>query len=293
MNRVCAVIVTYFPSADLPGNVQALVPQVDEVVLVDNATEGAARAFLEQALQASPKVRLLAQAENLGIAAALNIGARHASEQGYTWLATFDQDSRVSEGYIGTLLEGAKLHPQPEQIALLAPRYVNALWTRAKSMNYAAAPTTPYLPILSTWTSGNLLNLEIWAKIGGFREEYFIDYVDHDYCLRCGRAGYAVLEIPQARLEHRLGSPTTHQLGGLRFLVTHHSPLRRYYKARNALLLYKENLLHYPYFVLRNAASYAWETLKMLLWEQRRLEKLAMMAAGFADALRGRMGRYG
>ena len=61
--------------------------------------------------------------QNLGIAAALNLGVKHAIGVGFDWVCTFDQDSRVSEGFIFKMLETYQQAPHPEKVALLAPSY--------------------------------------------------------------------------------------------------------------------------------------------------------------------------
>ena len=290
--KTCAVIVTYFPSAELLENVRRLISQVDEIVIVDNDSQGESKQYIEQ-LVGQEKITLLLQNQNWGIAKALNLAAEYALERGYSWLATFDQDSQVSVGYIAGLLEMLQHHPQPQHIAILAPQYFNPLWAKNKSMNLSRSDSGLYQTIPTTWTSGNLLNLQAWRAVKGFREGFFVDYADLEFCLRLRRAGWLILESTQVVLQHRLGNPSAHWVGGIRVLVTHYSPLRRYYKTRNALVLYKENLLPHPGFVLRNALALGWETLKMLIWEQQRRVKLTMMLRGVLDALQGRMGRYG
>src|SRR3954454_15529715 len=99
---VLAVIVSYNPGPDFPENLRALRAQVDDVVVVDNASsdfEGGGRAW------AAGGCRILANESNLGIAAALNQGVGEALLAGADWLATLDQDSRVPDGAILRLLE--------------------------------------------------------------------------------------------------------------------------------------------------------------------------------------------
>jgi GT2 family glycosyltransferase len=54
-------------------------------------------------------------------------------------------------------------------------------------------------------TSGNLLKVSAFERIGGFREDLFIDSVDFDFCLRLKKSGYRIMRCNQAILYHSLG----------------------------------------------------------------------------------------
>src|SRR6266700_3504589 len=79
--RICAVIVTFHPEPSLVENVELLRTQVSEVFIVDNGSDANSRVLLEQ-IEGKPGVHTLRNERNLGIAAALNIGVRHAMAGG-------------------------------------------------------------------------------------------------------------------------------------------------------------------------------------------------------------------
>lgn len=41
--------------------------------------------------------------------------------------------------------------------------------------------------------SANLVNVEVYKKLGKYREEYFIDCVDYEYCLRARENQYSII----------------------------------------------------------------------------------------------------
>ena len=47
MNRICAVIVSYNPDDSIISNVNSLIPQVDEVVIVDNGSRACSKVHLD------------------------------------------------------------------------------------------------------------------------------------------------------------------------------------------------------------------------------------------------------
>src|SRR6202044_2225279 len=94
--------------------------------------------------------------------------------------------------------------------------------------------------VKSVITSGSLIPLAVHAAVGAFRDEFFIDYVDSEYCFRARAQGYRVIRTTQPLMSHTIGAPTRHSLLGLSKWTTNHSPDRRYYIARNDTVMLRE-----------------------------------------------------
>ena len=77
-------------------------------------------------------------------------------------------------------------------------------------------------------TSGTLTSLKAFANLGPFRADFFIDFVDSEYCLRARKAGYRILVSPHARIRHRVGSKRRVALLGVGVSPMHHGALRKY-----------------------------------------------------------------
>src|SRR5688500_10357031 len=90
-SRTCAVVVTYFPDADVLRRARAIASQVGTMVVVDNGS-GPAHDDTLHSLTSIPNLTLLRNDTNLGLAGALNQGLRWAQEHGYVWGLMFDQD---------------------------------------------------------------------------------------------------------------------------------------------------------------------------------------------------------
>ena len=101
----------------------------------------------------------------------------------------------------------------------------------------------PCTPVFSTAliTSGTLLNLSLFQKIGGFDENLFIDAVDHKYTIKSLFAGYKIIQFPCIQLTHQIGTLVKRASIKTLFLIKKtkklHSPLRCYYVYRNNLYL--------------------------------------------------------
>ena len=290
---ICAVVVSYHPAAELIENMAALLEQVDEVVIVDNGSGEDAKELLER-LGGHPKVNVIYNRENLGIAAALNIGVRHAKAAGHQWVATFDQDSKVTPDMIETMLQVYDTYPQKEKVASLSPRYENQSTgqistSRSKPLREDGLP---YAEVLVVMTSGNLLKLSVFDMVGYFNEALFIDHVDTEFCLRCAAYGYKILEVNDAILLHCIGFPAQHRILWKVKTTTNHSSLRRYYVARNSIYIYKRFILDFPAWVAHDAVKFIKLIIMLMLFEKDRGQKMAAIFKGIVHGLSGRMGKY-
>jgi rhamnosyltransferase len=281
--RVCAVVVTYNPKPSFLENVAALSEQVDRIVVVDNGSSRETQVHLA-GLESRLGCKVIRNRQNLGIAAALNIGVRYATEAGFDWVATFDQDSRVSDGFISLMLETYRRAPHPEKIAIVAPAYVD----RETGAPCKAARASDG-SLLSAWSSGSMMPVSAIRSVGAFDESLFIDRVDTDFCLRARRKGALILQS-SAVLFHSLGRTTYHRLFGRNFEMTNHSAGRRYYITRNRLRLLGRYWMDRQW-ARRECWEILTENIAVLLVEDHKWQKLRAIIRGAVDALRGKTGK--
>ncbi len=281
--RVCAVFVTYNPDPAFLDNIAAVAPQVGHVVVVDNGSGSETQQCL-LTLEARQKCTVIRNQENLGIAAALNLGVKYAIEAGFDWIATFDQDSRVSEGFVSQMLETYQKTQHPEKVAIIAPTYVDR--ESGVPQPIMQAGNGEYLV---TMASGNMLPLSAVQSVGTFDESLYMDYVDTEFCLRARRKGMIIIQSP-AILFHALGRLTHHRFLVRGFGTTNHSAARRYYITRNRLRLLMKYTADWPW-TWRDAKAMIAEAAKIALVEDNKWKKFRAMAAGTADALSGKKGK--
>jgi rhamnosyltransferase len=291
-NGICAIVVTYGPGPEVPANLDAILRQVQRLIIVDNEVTAASRERLGP-FASHPAVECFFNQENLGIAAALNQGVERALAGGFAWIATFDQDSRVPEGYMDALRAAHAGYPGREKVAVLAPLY------RDRSLGFVYSASGPVaedsggnVPVSVAATSGNLVSAEALRRVGGFRGDFFIDCVDFEFCLRCRRAGWQVLEVRGVKLDHAQGHWYQRRFLWKNPRVNDYGAVRRYYQARNRLIVFAGFIGFDSRWVLRDAWGYGSDSLKLLLFGQDRWIKVQAMATGCWHALTGRRGRW-
>jgi rhamnosyltransferase len=285
-NRVCAVIVTFRPRMEDLGNLARVRPQVEDLVVVDN---GSAEEQLHQLRAASSALgfALIENGQNLGIAAALNIGVKWAQAKGSQWVALFDQDSAVTDGFIAQMLADFEHYARQRNILLLVPRYKDpgSGVERVCPMDEDGGPFV-------TITSGSLLPVSAFEKCGYFNEELFVYTVDDEYSLRLRSSGYSIALSPHALLLHASGVPSYFSVFGKQlFQTTNYRPGVRYYISRNRVWMALMYGVEYPRWVRGAFRSSLIDFLKLAVAEEYRWLKVKMILLGLRDGLLGRMGK--
>jgi rhamnosyltransferase len=282
---ICAVVVTFHPQAVVLDNLATVRPQVEGLVVVDNGSPAKLLGPLHMAARQSG-FTLIENEANLGIAAALNTGVRWAKAQGFRYVALFDQDSTVTEGFCQAMLVEYESHLQRDRVAVVTPSQVERSTGRARTHRFAK-DGSPLVAI----TSGSLMPVEIFDRCGWFQEELIIDCVDHEYCFRARSQGYTLAECREAVLVVAVGLTTGHQAFGLTISARHYSARRRYYMTRNRLVMIQRFWKQQPTWCLRTLQDIVQDTIKVACVEEERWSKMTNTARGIYDALCGRMGK--
>jgi rhamnosyltransferase len=285
--NVCAVVVTYHPDADFVHRIALLAPQVQRIVVVDNGSTPPAIAMLNHSA-AMFGVHLILNAENLGIATALNQGVEWGANQGFAWVVTLDQDSVVDADMVTGLQEIYDQMDRKKDIAVIAPNFRSLF---GKYWKRLASSEDKWIEREAVITSGSLLSVSAYRAAGKFRDDFFIDMVDTEYCLRLRSKGYRIFITTKPLMTHAIGAQTRHNIlwGGVN--ATNHSALRRYYIARNRLVLARMYLRREPRAVWGELKNMMIESIVIILCESEKKSKLTAIATGVWDAMRGRMGK--
>jgi rhamnosyltransferase len=284
---ICAVVVSYHPDGNVLDNLSTLRQQLETIIVVDNGSSNDEVAALRERCTFLGAT-LIENDENLGIAKALNQGIEAARGFQSEWVFLFDQDSRVTDEFIDTMMRGFASSPFGERLAILNPRYVdfrlgtNLLQHRQLQDGGLEAPTT----------SGSLTPMHVYDKTGLFAEELFIDGVDYEYGLRVRSMGYFVATYNEAVLLHSPGTPVRHSLLGLMtYTSSNYSAVRRYYQERNKIWNLRRYGRRYPGFFVNQFYISLKELTKILLADENRWRKVRFFFHGYLDGLRNRVGR--
>jgi len=252
------------------------------VVVVDNGSSPQAREMLRAV--AGLDVELILNDANLGVAAALNQGVGRARDWSFQWALTLDQDSVVEPFLVQALLEAYNAFPMKEKVAVVGSNYYDE--KRGKTLVPESPAQPPCLEQTTVITSGSLISVDAYGKVGPFRDDFFIDHVDDEYCLRGRAMGYMVILCRRPVIRHSIGGAVGKRILGRMVWSSNHSAARRYFMARNFLWVAREYFAFCPGWMALRAFRHAGFLLLMILLEKERWGKIESSARGIRDGLR-------
>jgi rhamnosyltransferase len=285
--KTCAIIISYNPSENIRNSVNQLSQQVKKIIIVDNASSDNDSQKILTEIKLFRQTEIIFNAENLGIAAALNQGINVAISEKYDWIGTFDQDTIIKSGFISGLLSCYDGIESNQDIAIICPIYIDSV----KGI-VPQSVDKHYRFVKSTMTSGSLMKASAVRKIGFFDEELFIDWVDHDYCMKTRLAKYRIVTSIDTHLIHVPGNTEQHLLFGIKLCTSNHSSIRRYYMYRNRIICAKRYLVFDPVFILKDIWIGSKDLVKIIFLEKNKIAKLLMISEGIIDGLFNKTGAY-
>ncbi len=273
----------------------ALLEQVQHIYIIDNGSEAHVRDNLRKFTEKNPEnTNLTFNNSNLGIAAAQNQGIRQALAQGFDWILLQDDDSLPEANMVRTMLcaweQKNDLH-----IGILAPnlheqnvsvpgRYLTP-WHRLGFKRKIIGSGECLLNAVMVIASGSLIRADVFRSAGLMTEGYFIDYVDHEFCLRARIHGYHIMVVGNAVLRHHQGNKRRQSLFGIAITTQNYSPLRYQYIFRNRLFFLRCYGRAFPFLLVHETMAYGWDMLRIMGCESNKMAKLRAAFRGLSDGL--------
>ena len=297
--KIIAVVVTYHPQwGELHTLLQATLPQVDSIIVIDNGSDAASLKQLSQFAKDHP-IKLHSLEQNYGVATAQNKGITLAKEYGAQYVVLFDQDSIPAPDMVAKLLEAS----MSKEAAGIKVGAVGPFYEDPRRL----VPSRPFvsleglqvvlqdnkgvenvIPVSYLIASGSLTSIATFDAVGPMQDELFIDYVDIEWGLRARALGFQCFGVGNALLQHSLGEQIRFILGKS---YCFHSPLRHYYQFRNGIWFHRQS-----YLSLSEKIGGGWRLFKRFiactLFAKPHKETLKMMLKGVVHGITGRLGKY-
>jgi rhamnosyltransferase len=285
---VCAITVAYRPDEEFPLRVERILREVGALVIVDNGSGDAELRMLRR-LATNSSITLISNLDNLGIARALNIGIQQAMTLGFKWALLLDQDSWIDDCMVQTLIAVGAAYPDRDKLGVIGSGYRDSddpLHARTDEI-----VGDDWEEVESVITSGSLVPLNAHAAIGAFREDFFIDHVDTEYCFRARAKGYRVIRTRTPIMSHAIGTISRHKVLWMKKWTFNHAADRRYYFARNDTVMLRE-FGHYNFglWALKSFGRCVRLCKRIALYEEMKARKIIAVAQGFWHGVRGHMG---
>jgi len=274
MEKILTTVVIYNPDQTVFNNILTHINFSDELLIVDNSEN---TTTFPDSILINPKITIIENGTNLGIARALNIGAKIALEKGYKWMLTMDQDSSFESSAAAEYFTYFQ-NSSKETLGILSP-------SQLKNQIITDEP-------LIVMTSGNIINLQCYQMVGGFNDSLFIDEVDHDYCLKVLSNNFNIKQVG-IKMNHTLGNYRVFSFLNKKLIISVHSPIRLYYIVRNNLYMFKTYGKIYPALIKDRRRMLLRVIFNNLFFDPKSLvSKLRNINKAIADFKQNRYGKY-
>ena len=298
---VLAIIVVFHPDLSrLSLALDAACAQCQRVCVVVNGADPATEKWLNDRQRRGSIHKLILAPRNHGLGWAHNRGVEDARASGMSHVLLLDQDSVLDADGVSRLLGAerdlGRRGVRPGAVAAefrdsrTAVSYSFLQWTGLR-FRKVRRPERDLLPVDHAISSGSLIPLTVLETVGGLREDFFIDYVDVEWCHRARHAGYPVYGLTMPLVDHQLGHGVRRLPCGIALLPLHPA-WRVYYIFRNALLLYRAP--HIPrMWALQHFRRLCAKGFAILVLCPGRRRYTRAIMDGMIDGLRGRSGACG
>ncbi|MCL2259855.1 MAG: glycosyltransferase family 2 protein [Fibromonadales bacterium] len=238
-----------------------------EIILTDNNSTDQSVSWIKENY---PKVKIVENKNNLGFAGGNNSALPYASGQ---WLFFLNNDTMLENNCLAEIAKGIS-EREPNQL-VFAPLIVNfddpakidsggdCLYPWCYGYRYEDLQADNALfaekrEITLACGGAAIFNKELFNKIDGFDEDFFLIYEDVDLSFKAKKTGAKIWMLPKAKVRHK-GYAT----------ITQASAQRMYFAERNRFYL---KIKHYPFITLLKYSPqiFIFRILSMILWISRR-----------------------
>lgn len=234
-DKVSAIYFTYFPDTKLlDDSIVSSLKQVDNVVVFNNSPEISLE-FID-----NERVTVVDVGENVGVKG-LNIAAKIAFEKGSDYVVIQDQDSSLPVDYISSAIDYYKINR-----SVIAPLYYDRerdYYGKSYDIGWLVKKDDVkrnggYVETHFAIGSGLFVSREVWEKVSGLGEDFFLDCVDMDFCFKLRDIGVPIFIDSNSIMNHSIGNDF---IGVLGLKISNHSTYRHQLYYRNTFKLLRRN----------------------------------------------------
>ena len=229
--RIAAVTTVYYPDEDfLLKNYLQVNKYLYKYIIVNNSPD---YQFLK--IKDDDNI-IIITSENSGVSGGANTGIKYANSLSCNYVIFFDQDSLCDVDMLSQMISSLKLF---DNNCIIAPNVLNYsnIGVHDKYFSKGTRINQRYIEIPTTQLSGMMVPLYLFDNIGLFDENYFLNFVDTEWCWRAIANNYKIIIDTDAKLYHAFGEGKK-KLIFYNFYIN--APFRMYYASRDSLFLITE-----------------------------------------------------
>jgi len=186
----------------------------NKIIVLDNNSADGSVASIRAAF---PDVQIVELSENLGYAGNNNIGIKVALDQGADWVFILNDDTVLDSGCLEFLVQvgegdssigmmGPMVYHYDEPNVIqsaggMLGKYWNSIHLAQNDPDHGQFQS----PHQVEWISGCaiLVRRAVIEQVGLLDSNYFLYWEEAEWCIRANRAGWKIVNVPQAKLWHK------------------------------------------------------------------------------------------
>ena len=279
LKNLYGVVVIYNPGNEVIKNIRTYLPYLKKLYVMDNS-ETMNESCIKNICRLSDKIEYKFLNCNMGIAYPINLVIEQLEKD--DWLLTMDQDSYFYEDSFSEYIK--ILSELKENVYAITPEII---YKNIFDLN--KVKKIQLKKISKCIQSGAIFSIRIAKKVDGFKEDFFIDAVDTEYCYKCNENGYILYQNNAGVLIHKLGNRIDNiKIRWLPFPLRQHNALRRYYIVRNNLYL-KD---YYPDKKMQIMIYLFTGIIKIILFDDDVINKIKMIIKAYKDYKNNVIGEF-
>jgi len=183
-----------------------------EIIIINNDTDQKDFSFLDK------NEKIIQTEKNIGFGSAINYGVKQAEGK---YLFFLNPDSVIIDDNFQKIIE---IFQNNDKVGIIGLKLVDEnnqeeIWNAGENFTLFSSLknnlfANPNINICNSpglkkvgWVSGAalLIRKDLFEKIGGFDENFFMYYEDIDLCKRAGQSDFEVVFFPQIKIKHFSG----------------------------------------------------------------------------------------
>lgn len=269
-------IVIYNPNIDILSKcIEQIYNKTNRIFLFDNASNNQEQ--IDSLVKAKYKrACLIKNKNNIGLGYAYNMFFEKALDEMYQWVMLLDQDSICAPGLID---EYRKYINTDINVGMYTCIHKDRNLSESNFSEFIGK----FRDVKRCITAASIMHVNAYKDGCKYDESFFIDKLDYDMCYSLTEKGYNIRQINYIGLSQEIGHSEEHRFFGRWITVYNHSPQRRYYMARNGILLSKK---HKQRSILKSISKEVVDIFFVLIYERNlKKEKFIAFSKGIIDGL--------
>ena len=310
MSNVSVVIPNWNGAEALPACIDSLKNQSLELKIIVVENDSTDESF-ELLRNGYPEIEVVRNAENRGFAGGVNAGIRRAIQLGSEYVALLNNDAAADKDWLAGLVNALKANPKAgiatpkilsstgEYLDSTGDLYTN--WGLPYPRGRREAALDKYdaeKEVFGASGGASLYRVKMLEEIGLFDEDFFAYYEDIDISFRAQLAGWKVIYVPQATVNHEISGPSRKIRGFGTYQTMKNLPWLFWKNVPNELLLKIAPRFGFAYFAFYLSAlvrGHALAATKGLLvsltllpkklWQRFKIQRAKKVSARYINSI--------